>query len=173
MVDVPPLCRAPTRQRAHSSQCSIPVLNSGYITAGRSIRNRSASFIDLLGGARYTTLRLASGQARRLRGGPLAQLAEQGTFNPKVVGSIPTRPTIENRPPSTSGLGRHPFKVVARVRIPLGAPRDPSEPLRHPTGRLRCVRGRPAARWRAAAAQPPFVSEACILEVCIHGMITP
>jgi hypothetical protein len=24
-------------------------------------------------------------------------------------------------PPSTSGLGRHPFKVVARVRIPLGA----------------------------------------------------
>jgi hypothetical protein len=25
------------------------------------------------------------------------------------------------RPPSTSGLGRHPFKVVARVRIPLGA----------------------------------------------------
>jgi hypothetical protein len=25
--------------------------------------------------------------------GPLAQLVEQGTFNPKVVGSIPTRPT--------------------------------------------------------------------------------
>ena len=25
--------------------------------------------------------------------GPLAQLAEQGTFNPKVVGSKPTRPT--------------------------------------------------------------------------------
>src|SRR6188472_818448 len=24
-------------------------------------------------------------------------------------------------PPSTSGPGRHPFKVVARVRIPLGA----------------------------------------------------
>jgi hypothetical protein len=33
-------------------------------------------------------------------------------------------------PPSTSGLGRHPFKVVARVRIPLGASssteRDPA-----------------------------------------------
>ena len=27
--------------------------------------------------------------------GPLAQLAEQGTFNPKVVGSIPTRPIME------------------------------------------------------------------------------
>ena len=29
--------------------------------------------------------------------GPVAQLAEQGTFNPKVVGSIPTRP-IEGTP---------------------------------------------------------------------------
>src|SRR5262245_33861674 len=27
------------------------------------------------------------------RRGPLAQLVEQGTLNPKVVGSIPTRPT--------------------------------------------------------------------------------
>ncbi len=25
-------------------------------------------------------------------------------------------------PPSTSGPGHHPFKVAARVRIPLGAP---------------------------------------------------
>jgi hypothetical protein len=24
------------------------------------------------------------------------------------------------RPPSSSGLGHHPFKVAARVRIPLG-----------------------------------------------------
>ena len=30
---------------------------------------------------------------RRLGGGPLAQLVEQGTFNPRVVGSRPTRPT--------------------------------------------------------------------------------
>jgi hypothetical protein len=28
---------------------------------------------------------------------------------------------LARSPPSTSGLGRHPFKVVARVRIPLGA----------------------------------------------------
>ena len=31
--------------------------------------------------------------ARRQRPGPLAQLAEQGTFNPKVAGSRPARPT--------------------------------------------------------------------------------
>jgi Domain of unknown function (DUF389) len=35
--------------------------------------------------------------------------------------SIPERLYTQRRPPSTSGLGRHPFKVVARVRIPLGA----------------------------------------------------
>src|SRR3712207_5358455 len=28
--------------------------------------------------------------------GPLAQLVEQGTLNPKVVGSIPTRPTARS-----------------------------------------------------------------------------
>ena len=49
-------------------------------------------------------------------------------------------------PPSTSGLGRHPFKVVARVRIPLGASSssvsllDPwplwSDVSRPPAGRL-------------------------------------
>ena len=29
--------------------------------------------------------------------GPVAQLAEQGTFNPKVAGSIPARPTLRLR----------------------------------------------------------------------------
>src|SRR5947208_8631255 len=40
--------------------------------------------------------------------------------------------TLARPPPSTSGLGRHPFKVVARVRIPLGASSSPKEirPLR-------------------------------------------
>ena len=32
--------------------------------------------------------------------GPVAQLAEQGTFNPKVVGSIPTGPTRRTRHPA-------------------------------------------------------------------------
>ena len=33
----------------------------------------------------------------------------------------PGRLYTPTRPPSTSGLGHHPFKVAARVRIPLGA----------------------------------------------------
>ena len=35
----------------------------------------------------------------KLAYGPLAQLAEQWTLNPLVVGSIPTRPTILPNPP--------------------------------------------------------------------------
>ena len=58
--------------------------------------------------------------------GPLAQLAEQRTFNPRVVGSIPTGPTlvisqeIGDRPDPLLG----PVFVVWRVgRVgPLGAP---------------------------------------------------
>ena len=45
--------------------------------------------------------------------GPVAQLAEQGTFNPKVVGSIPTRPTPEEP------ANRH-FSVVGRM-LPVAA----------------------------------------------------
>ena len=41
-------------------------------------------------------------------------------------------------PPSTSGLGHHPFKVAARVRIPLGASRIP--------GRAGSRRAKPARR---------------------------
>ena len=38
--------------------------------------------------------------------GPLAQLVEQGTFNPKVLGSSPRRPMIEKRwRPWMPGLG--------------------------------------------------------------------
>ena len=60
--------------------------------------------------------------------GPLAQLAEQGTFNPKVAGSRPARPTTKpaacarHRPPSSSGQGLRPFKAATGIRIPLGAP---------------------------------------------------
>ena len=69
--------------------------------------------------------------------GPLAQLVEQGTLNPKVIGSIPIRPTITKddatsamrwrfRVPeaeeaawgrsSTVMAGLHPVKVVVNVR---------------------------------------------------------
>ena len=40
--------------------------------------------------------------------GPLAQSVEQGTFNPKVAGSIPSRPTISPGAPAhraASGKG--------------------------------------------------------------------
>ena len=36
------------------------------------------------------------------RRGPVAQSVEQGTFNPKVAGSIPARPTLES--PANAGL---------------------------------------------------------------------
>ena len=45
--------------------------------------------------------------------GPLAQLVEQRTFNPRVVGSIPTRPTILT-PLFTSGLRMRPDRRVTR-----------------------------------------------------------
>lgn len=45
---------------------------------------------------------LCSGVVRR---GPLAQLAEQRTFNPLVVGSSPTRPTLSAPVRSASGRG--------------------------------------------------------------------
>ena len=38
--------------------------------------------------------------------GPLAQLVEQGTFNPKVAGSIPARP--HEAFPAKTGFGRAP-----------------------------------------------------------------
>src|SRR5689334_7937490 len=37
-------------------------------------------------------------QSLQSRAGPLAQLVEQGTFNPKVAGSIPARPTGHSAP---------------------------------------------------------------------------
>ena len=39
--------------------------------------------------------------------GPLAQSVEQGTFNPKVAGSIPSRPTISATSPAPEGGGEH------------------------------------------------------------------
>ena len=78
-----------------------------------------------------------------------SSVVEQGTFNPRVVGSIPTwltylpvagtlitgrsaklsaakpiavlGPCPASEPPSSRGPGHRPFKAAARVRIPLGA----------------------------------------------------
>ena len=39
---------------------------------------------------------ILAGATLRVRLGPLAQLVEQGTLNPKVAGSIPARPTFSD-----------------------------------------------------------------------------
>ena len=44
-------------------------------------------------------------------------MVEYRAFNLLVVGSSPTKPIWSHR---LDGLGRHPFKVKTRVRIPLG-----------------------------------------------------
>ncbi len=54
------------------------------------------------------------------RYGPLAQLAEQGTFNPKVVGSIPTGPTTLD--PIVYRLGLEIFTLASWVQLPVGSP---------------------------------------------------
>lgn len=38
-----------------------------------------------------------------------------------------------HQPPSSSGLGHHPLKVAARVRIPLGVPQDAVQSCRDPS----------------------------------------
>jgi hypothetical protein len=45
-----------------------------------------------------------------------------GAADPRV--RLSCTPHDECKPPSSSGLGHHPLKVAARVRIPLGVPRD-------------------------------------------------
>jgi hypothetical protein len=67
--------------------------------------------------------------------GPLAQLVEQGTFNPKVVGSSPTRPT-------SNTLFRPGRLRRGRRRLPL--------PARRGVARRRRPRSCPAAGLRPA-----------------------
>jgi hypothetical protein len=55
-----------------------------------------------------------SGATLRCRAGPLAQLVEQGTLNPKVAGSIPARPITHI---ASAGRNR-----AAWSRIPLIKP---------------------------------------------------
>src|SRR5918993_5124395 len=96
-----------------------------------------------------------------------SSVAEQGTFNPRVVGSIPTWLTCSpaarivahlggdllnsrrrnwqclmvcpsREPPSSRGPGHRPFKAAARVRIPLGALVSWSASARSEADRLKC-----------------------------------
>ena len=56
------------------------------------------------------------------RFGPLAQSVEQGTFNPKVTGSIPVRPTT--KPLLRGFLDARPFRI--NCSLPTFCQRDPS-----------------------------------------------
>ena len=51
----------------------------------------------------------------RKTGGPLAQWLEQGTFNPRVVGSNPTRPSLDNTPRKRTGESLR--RVVMTVTV--------------------------------------------------------
>src|SRR6266536_4117812 len=51
--------------------------------------------------------------------GPVAQLVEQGTFNPKVAGSIPARP-IFGSPGET--VCRDPARTARRAAVPVALP---------------------------------------------------
>src|SRR3984893_2114526 len=75
--------------------------------------------------------------------GPLAQLVEQGTLNPKVEGSIPSRPTVrpaasvsntgERQGTSGSIRTRPPSRCRLRPQVGGGRPcaaKEFSEPLR-------------------------------------------
>ena len=57
-----------------------------------------------------------------LERGSLTQLVEYLTFNQRVTGSSPVRPTIAS--PSSSGLGLRPLTPATGVQTPLGTPRN-------------------------------------------------
>ena len=48
-----------------------------------------------------------------------ARIARWNGHVPLLMFTV-SEPEDVRKPPSSSGLGHHPFKVVARVRIPLG-----------------------------------------------------
>jgi hypothetical protein len=77
---------------------------------------------------------------RRYHGfsGPVAQLVEQGTFNPKVAGSIPARPTLQN--PQNAAF-------VAPTNPGPGNARKISDPS--------VTRGTSLAEWRATGRTQP------------------
>jgi hypothetical protein len=61
-----------------------------------------------------------------LRSGPVAQLVEQGTFNPKVAGSIPARPIAkslqkrQSAPRCETLRGRCAYQGVRKPIDPFG-----------------------------------------------------
>jgi hypothetical protein len=87
-------------------------------------------------------------------------LVEQGTFNPKVVGSIPTRPT-RRKPLIYSGFRRHLARLGARsqpqdLRLRSGRPKSAALP-RQPDVCREANRESPGERW-GRSIHPPVPS---------------
>src|SRR5947209_3614807 len=110
----------------------------------------------------------------RVRRGPVAQLVEQGTFNPKVAGSIPARPITRKRCKRRPTEGIAPLKSEtsrARGQLTGQRARNASSPQRgrdsqmsfdfewHPldvirkTTFLRSPRSHPGARRPAQSSE--------------------
>src|SRR5688572_8945064 len=70
--------------------------------------------------ARARPSRDDAGPVPILDAGPLAQLVEQGTFNPKVAGSIPARPI----PPYSAARAAEPERAQQRARAAFDADDD-------------------------------------------------
>lgn len=81
--------------------------------------------------------------------GPLAQLVEQGTFNPKVTGSIPVRPTT--RPPTTTDALVPGACPVSWVGTREEVRRVSSAPLHHRAARCIDLACAAAGRLRPGA----------------------
>ena len=100
------LARRPRSRRRQAPRClpaTSPSRGRYFGDAPSGIRTRATT----LKGWRPRPLVDGGGRHQNSReprlhwpGGPVAQLVEQGTFNPKVAGSIPARPITERDPPA-------------------------------------------------------------------------
>src|SRR5439155_3357698 len=76
----------------------VPGAHDGNVCTHARTRLLTASKSGRPYGRAMMTSRLFLSATLRCRSGPLAQLVEQGTLNPKVAGSIPARPTPRGSP---------------------------------------------------------------------------
>jgi hypothetical protein len=133
--------------------CATKDAPSGIRTRATTLKGwRPGPLVD--GGGRR---RIAAKPVYTGRLGPVAQLVEQGTFNPKVTGSIPVRPTFRTlrKPPAwracrwagSALVGRRP---VVPGRVDLRRLAELERRDERGTGTLRCSRSRTTRR----ASQP-------------------
>src|SRR6266540_7470833 len=84
----------------------LPILDVDRVSGSSlGVRRPRAQYSDIRARGQSAVQRREVGRSRALPGGnrpardasdgPVAQLVEQGTFNPKVAGSIPARPIQE------------------------------------------------------------------------------